>query len=792
MRRFAHSWAEEFRVYRSTEPGAAQIRARHLASVVGVTPFTMVANAFNAAIVTLAFGRQALSNGMVWWLALLTVLLLLSGASWLRLRHKQVAQASPAAMTRAAVHAGLLAAVWGALPLLWFAGAEAPQKMLIVAVVTGMICGGAFVLAPLPMAAIAYVGVLALSSLAALTLSATQQPIHLYLALLLLMYTIVVGLGVVYAARLGTARLVSEREAARQGQLVGLLLRDFEEHSADVLWEIDRQGYLNHVSARVAQLVGRPGADLMDTRLVDLVERHGAVVEGAPAGTALRGALAQGKPFRDLTLPIDRDGQLCWWSITAKPLLDEAGHLVGWRGVISDVTRERQAHQRLAQLAHYDSLTGLANRVQLRERLAAMLDGGRRAALMCLDVDNFKAINDTLGHSVGDAVLQVVGQRLAAQMRSCDLVARMGGDEFAVLLDDLQADDQAAQLAQRILHTLSDPCHVQGHSVSVGVSIGISRVPDQGATVDEALGNADLALYAAKRAGRGRHEFFVSRLGESSRRRLTIEQELRRALARDELDLNWQPQIDIDDWKLIGAEALLRWTHPVLGVISPTEFIPVAEDAGLIGELGSWVLQHACRLAADHLGELPIAVNVSPAQLSRADFVRDVELALSNSGLPAGRLEIEITESLFMDAAPVAMANLHGLRKLGVRIALDDFGTGYSSLAYLRRFPFDKLKIDRAFVRELMDRSDARAIVRTIVQLARTLGMSTVAEGVEEPAQLEVLRHAGCGAMQGFLAARPMPIGELAVLVERWRVDARPVATQPMPETMLSPLPTVH
>jgi diguanylate cyclase (GGDEF)-like protein len=408
----------------------------------------------------------------------------------------------------------------------------------------------------------------------------------------------------------------------------------------------------------------------------------------------------------------------------------------------------------------------------LRERLGRFVarPAGARvgSALLFIDLDNFKTINDTLGHSVGDAVLQIVAGRLQSVVRERDLLARLGGDEFAIVLSDAGSADEVAAVAQRLLRGLAVPCVAEGVSVTLGASVGIALLPEHGSSIDEALGNADLALYAAKAAGRGRFEFFVPTLGERPRRRLAIEQELRHAVARGQLALKWQPQVDLSSGSPIRAEALLRWGHSELGSIGPAEFIPIAEDCGLIEEIGNWVLLQACSEAMSLPDSVGISVNVSPVQLTRPDFVASVEAALRNSRLPARRLEIEITESVFLDNEPEALANLRQLKQREVRIALDDFGTGYSSLGYLRRFPFDTLKIDSAFTRELQSRSDTLAIVKSIVALARTLGISTVAEAVEEPAELEILRKAGCGAIQGFVAGRPMPIVELATAVANW------------------------
>ncbi|MEK8047009.1 putative bifunctional diguanylate cyclase/phosphodiesterase [Ideonella margarita] len=791
MHRWLTSWHADMQVYRSGDTVSAEVRAQHLASLTAQTPVMMGANALNALLVWVALAHSVPAWMMAAWLAALALVCLPAWLSWAR-HAKAPSRVSPRAMRRATWHAGVLALVWAVPPALWMGLLAPPQQMLLAVTVCGMLSAGAFVLAVIPQASIAWVLVLALGSGVALV--RLPSPIYVGLALLLLVYALVLAAGVRSVARQANARLTSERDAARQSQMVSLLLRDFEEHSTDVLWEVNRRGRFLNPSAKLSQLLETSEQELGRISMLEALTQR--IVDGADGEGAksLRRALLLDKPFRDVLLQVQLKQAQRWWSLTAKPLLDEAGRSVGWRGVIADVTQQRLAHQRLTWQAHFDSLTGLANREQLRSRLSQAVSAGgdppRRCALLCLDLDNFKLINDSQGHSVGDGVLVLVAQRLQSVVRRSDLVARLGGDEFAVLLDDVRSDSEVEQLSSRLLQVLNAPGEVLGRSVSVGASIGVALIPDHGRTIDEVLGNADLALYAAKEGGRGRCEYFAPWLGERNRRLVSIEQALRDALRRGELCLHWQPRVDIEGWQVVSAEALLRWRHPELGHISPAEFIPVAEKCGVIGEIGAWVLTQACIEAQALLTGLSVSVNVSPVQLMRPTMLDDVRRALQASGLAPHRLEVEITEGIFIDDTPEALANLHALKDLGVQIALDDFGTGYSSLAYLRRFPFDTMKIDRAFMRELLNQHDARAIVRTIVDLAKVLGMRTVAEGVEEPAQLEILRRAGCQDMQGYLVARPMPVAELHDLMAHWHLHARPEPGElplslPMPLDML-------
>ncbi len=746
-------------LYRRSDPDADAQRASHLGAVVRMSPAMMAANVANGLFVVLAlWGTADLLLGT--WAAALLLLVGGTLASWLRWRRRRPSQVSLRSFRRATQHALLLGLLWAMLPLSLFHQLAPQQQMLVALVMVGMSMGGAFALSPAPLAALAYVGVLMGAAVLSL-LRAGGDTMHL-LAALTLCYGGVLVAGIMVAARRAHELLRAQREAARQQQLVTLLLNDFEENAEEALWEIDREGRLVHQSSRLALLLRLPQAPLRGQVLTALLRR-----QSVPAALLLAAAFDGARPFRGLRLQLADGDPPRHWTASAKPVLDERGACVGWRGVFTDVSAAEAANQRLRTLAHQDPLTGLANRVQLHERVQQLLDAGRPAALLALDLDHFKSVNDRLGHSAGDALLREVAQRLRAAVRPQDLVARLGGDEFAVLT--LRQGGDVMALAQRIVEALQRPHEVGGRALRLGASVGVALLPEHGAQVDALMVHADMALYEAKDKGRGRVALYAAHLGERNRRDGAIEDALRQAIARAELSLAWQPKVDVRRWRITGAEALLRWQHAQLGAVGPDEFIAVAERTGLVRELGGWALEQACRSAAAWPPELAISVNVSPAQLSDGDFSQRVRDALLASGLPAARLELEITESIFIDESFDAIGQLQALRALGVRIALDDFGTGYSSLAYLRRFPFDRLKIDRAFVQEMLLRQDSRAIVRAMTQLAASLGMRTVAEGVETQAQLQMLVQAGCDEVQGYLVSRPVAAEALLPLLREWR-----------------------
>jgi diguanylate cyclase (GGDEF)-like protein/PAS domain S-box-containing protein len=437
--------------------------------------------------------------------------------------------------------------------------------------------------------------------------------------------------------------------------------------------------------------------------------------------------------------------------------------------VVEDVTERKLAENRIAHMAHHDALTDLPNRVLLRDRLQQELTYVRRGgqlAVLYLDLDHFKSVNDTLGHSTGDELLKAAGDRLRGCLQDSDFIARLGDDEFVIIQTTLDEATDAAALAQRVRdEMIRAPFELNGHRIVVDISIGIALAPNDGADADQLLKSADMALYGAKSEGRGTYRFFEPDMDARMKRRRALEADLRNALVNGEFELSYQPIVNVQNNQVSCCEALLRWNHPERGTILPAEFIPVAEDTGLMVPIGEWALRQACTDAAVWPAGISVAVNVSPVQLTNETWSQTVVGALAASGLLPRRLELEITESVLVRNNQPTLRSLGQLRELGVRIVMDDFGTGYSSLSYLRSFPFDKIKIDRSFVDDVLNSADTLKIVQAIASLASGLNMITTAEGVETEQQLEIIRAAGCTEMQGYLFSPPRPVAEILWLI---------------------------
>jgi diguanylate cyclase (GGDEF)-like protein/PAS domain S-box-containing protein len=538
------------------------------------------------------------------------------------------------------------------------------------------------------------------------------------------------------------------------------LLQEYERSGRGWFWETDRHGCIAYISDTLARTLDLRADALIGRQITDII-RPGDRQQGDGERT-VGFHLSARTGFTEIPVRAAMARDERWWSISGQPVFNDYGQFHGFRGSGTDLTEMRRSQAEVTRLAQYDSLTGLANRVQMMrslEQAVAGVDGQPRdCTLMMLDLDRFKIVNDTLGHPAGDALLRQVSQRLQRVVGDKGLVGRQGGDEFKILLPGAPGKMMLDHLARAIITDVSLPYAIEGNAVVIGVSIGISFCPQDGVTAEALIRNADLALYAAKGDGRGVHRFYSPEMHADAEDRRQLEEDLRKALACDGLHLVYQPVVSSRTEQITGYEALLRWDHPVRGPISPAVFVPIAEDSGLIGPIGDWVLRTACRDAAQWREGVRVAVNVSPIQFANPALPSTVMNALAAAQLAPERLELEITESVFLTDDDGTDAMFARLKGIGVRLALDDFGTGYSSLGYLKKAPFDKIKIDQSFVRGAAIKGNRNsAIIKAIVSLAEALGMDTTAEGAETQDELALIRQLGCSHIQGYVYGRPQP-----------------------------------
>ena len=548
------------------------------------------------------------------------------------------------------------------------------------------------------------------------------------------------------------------------------LIEEFESSGKGWFWETTREGALSYISESVAQALGRNSEDLLDRPFTDLISTEGA--DGSATSERTLGFyLSSHVAFQDLIVRAKTKNEI-WWSISGRPVHDEIGRFFGFRGFASDLTQMRQSEVELDRLARQDALTGLANRQALRraldDALVSAVRRKHRCSMFLLDLDRFKAVNDTLGHPAGDTLLRLVALRLRDVIGEAGQVGRLGGDEFEVVLPNISSKDELSKLAQGIIDSLSRPYTINRTAVSIGASIGIVTSDYDDRTSDDLMRDADLALYAAKAAGKGCFRFFAAEMHEAARERQLMESDLRVAVEKGQLSDVFQPSVDASSEAVTGFEALIRWEHPEHGAISPAQFIPLAEEIGLIDEIGEWVLRTACTEAAKWPQNISVAVNLSPVQFKSHALPATVRSVLSDTDLPANRLELEITEGVFLSNDEHVHEMIGNLKAIGLKLALDDFGTGYSSLSYLQRVPFDKIKIDRSFVSGASDPTSRNAaLIRAMVGLASDLKMQTTAEGVETQDELQLVRDLGCSLVQGYYFGKPMPAEEALVLAEK-------------------------
>jgi len=576
------------------------------------------------------------------------------------------------------------------------------------------------------------------------------------------------------AVELGASNAGLEREIAERLRADAQMrkLSGAVEQAADSVMITDVDGTIEYVNPAFTEMTGYTRAEALGRR-PDIVksDRH-----DEEFFRRLWAALGAGRVFQDIFVNRKKDGTLYYEEKTITPLKDADGRTTHFISNGKDITERMQAEERLHRLAYHDVLTGLPNRALFMERLVHALNRRGRQKLMAvmfLDMDQFKTINDTLGHDVGDRLLQAFPDRIAGCIRQGDTIARFGGDEFAILLEDIAGDDAAGQVARKIIERLARPFAVDGHELFVTTSIGISLYPDDSGDVYTLLKHADSAMYRAKEMGRNTYQFYSHEMSAKAYERLSLETSLRHALNRGEFELYYQPQVDFTNGRVVGAEALIRWIHPEMGIVSPERFISLLEETGLIVPVGHWVLRTACEQLREwrdfSARPLRMSVNLSGRQFHDLGFRDQVESIIHRTGIDPGLLELEITESVLMQNDKVSMQNLHDLLDLGVRFSIDDFGTGYSSLSYLKRFPVHAIKIDRSFVHDLTSGADDATIVNTIVLMAHSLKLEVVAEGVETHEQLAFLRRCGCDLLQGYLFSPPLT----AVEMKRLLIDGR-------------------
>lgn len=670
-----------------------------------------------------------------------------------------------------------LGLAWATMPAMLLPPSDGNYRMIAAAITAGLI-SDAYVVGPILSVSVLLAAPIVVGAFVGL--AGCEAPFGGYVSTLLGVYATFVYFSVRRMSLLSYQRIWQRVVVQHQGETIGLLLNEFEEGASDWLWETDTLGRLQHVPARMAATLGFAPEAIQTRSLEALLRDHAGSGEADDERAAILRALTSRTAFFDLSVRLRTEVGTRWWLLNGKPTFDRRGNFTGYRGVGADVTHSREAQARIAFLAGHDTLTGLPNRAAFQEAINEAchirLAGEGQIALLCLDLDGFKAVNDSHGHGTGDRLLQAVAERLRAVAGDGTRIFRLGGDEFAIVQNDAEPR-RAEALAEGIIAELTRPFQVDVAHLEIGVSVGIAHTPQDAQDPASLLSRADLALYSAKASGKGCWRSFDSGLEERITRQRQLDAEMRLALGNDEMQLHYQPLVDLETERVIGFEGLLRWHKPGEGWISPAEMIPIAEATGFVIEIGRWALLRACRDALSWPG-LRIAVNISSIHVRCASFYDDIARALQETGLPPEQLEIEITESVLLNREARVVNDLRRLRELGVRIALDDFGTGYSSLSYLTEFPFDKVKVDRSFIRDLQDRPEKIAVVEAITTMARALSMDVTVEGVETLQQSQVLRLKQCGTAQGFLYSPARPFGDISKTIED--INDRPkVASRP-------------
>lgn len=659
---------------------------------------------------------------------------------------------------RSLVCLAALGVFWGVLLILLSGGHDVSQQRMVAALLIGLVSTPVMA-APFSAALTFWIPS---AAAAVIALCGRQDPFDIYLLAGTSGYIALTFLGMILLNRSLLERSTSRIRLMRQNQTISLFLRDYEENGSDWLWETDALLRLRNVSPSFAQAGLRPPAELNGMMLSDML----CSTTSSDGCQALQRLLDQRVAFRDLVVPVAAPGESRWWSLTGRPSFDEQAQFQGYRGIGSDRTEIVRAEERVRYLATHDSLTGLANRQRLLDTLQVACErrDGQECCLLLLDLDRFKAVNDSFGHAAGDALLVAVAARLRGLVGDKGLVARLGGDEFAVVAPS-DGEQAGTTLAPRIVRRLSQPYLLPGARVAIGASVGVTLVGRDGGDTAILMRNADLALYAAKSHGRGQWKLFEPRMRDVDAGQDTMRAELREAIETGALFLEFQPIVRLPTRDVVSVEALLRWRHPTRGVVAPLDFIPLAEDTGLITRIGLVALREACRAAASWPAVVRLAVNLSPHQLRNLGLVEMIDTVLAECGLAASRLELEITETAVLEATPQILAMIEALATRGIHLVLDDFGTGHSSLNHLREFRLDGLKLSSDFVQDLEHDHKSAAIVAAVSHLASALAITVTAEGVETESQLACVQAHGIDHVQGFLFSRPLNAAGIGALL---------------------------
>lgn len=746
----------------------ARLRALQYARLEAMSLSRFLAHAIALFLTITIFLNKVPSHLMAGWILALVVVLW-----WASRVDDHLCDVDRRAMTQSEYFKHTLsvlfvAMVW-AVPYFLFVpyGSEIDQ-IAYWALTAMLITGTALAFAATPMTTLVFAVITGLAAIVAFTLEGKYG----YAALAASFCGLAMG-GAIRSARTYLAARIAEADVAEQSEVVSLLLREFEENQADWLWQTDTARRVRSASPRFAYALGLDFEQINAKPFVQLIA--GSAWETGqfpPSLHELAERLKRRESFSALMVEVTIGNEKRWWELSGTPILDENGTFHGFRGVGSDVTERRESDEKIAYLARYDTLTGLPNRLMITEALAEAMRYAEqwrtRCAFLMLDLDRFKAVNDSLGHLVGDELLSQVAARLKGLMTENELCGRLGGDEFGIVIRDASDRRRVELVAEKVIERLSQPYEVEHHTLYVGASIGSAIGPRDGQTVETLMRNADLALYRSKGEGGSMHCVYEPTLHARAEERRQLELSLRRALDKGELRLNFQPVVDVNNENVVSFEALLRWESKEHGNVSPVKFIPIAEDTRLIVPIGDWVLREACKEALNWPGHVRVAVNVSGEQLLDPQFAVKVVSALATTGLPAHRLEIEVTESIFVRDGQTARATLEKIMELGCSVALDDFGTGYSSLGYLRTLRFSTIKVDRSFVQgAAVGNAESLAIIRAVVAMAQSLEMTTTAEGVETAEEVAMIRDLGCNKIQGYYYGRPMSAEDALMLFRK-------------------------